>query len=91
MNQLLITKHEKFFNRCLIGLPSSAQSEDSNKLAIIYFCLHGLQLLQKFQFHEQELIYYRNFIYKQFMIENNEIISFRSTHYFSNINKKFNN
>ena len=89
MNQLLINKHEKFFNRCLIGLPSTAQSEDSNKLAIIYFCLHGLQLIQKFQFTNQELIYYRNFIINQFMIENNQIISFRSTHYFQKTNQKY--
>lgn len=47
---LLHAKHERFFNRCLTALPSSAASEDSNKLAIIFFCLQGLQLLKKLQF-----------------------------------------
>ena len=41
----------------------------------------------KFQFTNQELIYYRNFIINQFMIENNQIISFRSTYYFQNQSK----
>ncbi|EMG48512.1 CDC43 Geranylgeranyl transferase type-1 subunit beta [Candida maltosa Xu316] len=85
MNPLLTEKHGKFFNRCLIGLPSAAQSEDSNKLAIIYFCLHGLQLINNFKFSDVELQYYRDFIYNQFMMENDEFIAFRSTHYFKNI------
>ncbi|RCK59662.1 Geranylgeranyl transferase type-1 subunit beta [Candida viswanathii] len=85
MNPLLIDKHEKFFNRCLLGLPASAQSEDSNKVAIIYFCLHGLQLINRFNFSDVELDYHRNFMYDQFMIETDEIVAFRSTHYFKNI------
>lgn len=85
MNPILINKHEKFFNRCLLGLPASAQSEDSNKLAIIYFCLHGLLLINKFNFSDVELQYHRDFVYNQFMIETDEIVAFRSTHYFKNI------
>lgn len=42
---LLISKHVKYFQLCLNSLPSKAQSEDPNKLSIIYFCLNGLSLL----------------------------------------------
>lgn len=52
---LLHFKHEKFFNRCLTALPSSAASEDSNKLAIIFFCLQGLQLLKKLDFTKKNV------------------------------------
>ncbi|OWB75203.1 hypothetical protein B5S31_g5068 [[Candida] boidinii] len=38
-------KHIKYFNRCLGILPSKYESEDSNKLALIYFSLAGLDLL----------------------------------------------
>lgn len=44
---LLIEKHKKFFNLCLHTLPARAQSEDANKLAIVYFVLHGLGLLNE--------------------------------------------
>lgn len=44
---LLIDKHARYFNMCLNSLPQKAQSEDSNKLALVYFCLHGLGLLGK--------------------------------------------
>ncbi|CAI5756122.1 unnamed protein product [Candida verbasci] len=77
---LNIDKHEKYFKLCLNSLPSFAQSEDSNKLAIIYFCLHGLQLLNRFNLKEFEQ--FKNSIIDEFMIENYEIIAFRSTHYF---------
>ncbi|EGW34182.1 uncharacterized protein SPAPADRAFT_59614 [Spathaspora passalidarum NRRL Y-27907] len=65
-----------------MGLPGSAASEDSNKLSIIYFCLHGLQLLDKFQFSDGELEYYSKFIYDEFLIENDDFIGFRATNYF---------
>lgn len=42
---LLVEKHKKFFLLCLLSLPARAQSEDANKLAIVYFVLHGLGLL----------------------------------------------
>ncbi|ODV86596.1 hypothetical protein CANARDRAFT_191189, partial [[Candida] arabinofermentans NRRL YB-2248] len=42
---LATTKHIKYFNRFLGVLPSKLESEDSNKLAIIYFTLCGLDLL----------------------------------------------
>lgn len=44
---LLIEKHAKYFQLCLHSLPAKAQSEDANKLALIYFVLHGLGLIGK--------------------------------------------
>lgn len=44
---LLVEKHARYFNLCLNSLPQSAQTEDSNKLAIIYFNLYGLALIGK--------------------------------------------
>lgn len=46
---LLIDKHAKYFQLCLHSLPLKAQTEDSNKLALIYFSLHGLSLLGKLE------------------------------------------
>ncbi|KAI3405896.2 CDC43 [Candida oxycetoniae] len=86
---LLHEKHEKFFNRCLIALPAQAASEDSNKLAIIYFSLHGLQLLNKFNFTQQELKYHEKFIWDSFFIERNEYVTFRSTMYFQESGELF--
>lgn len=42
---LLAGKHAKYFELCSHSLPLQAQSEDSNKLSIVYFVLHGLGLL----------------------------------------------
>ncbi|KAG7662070.1 CDC43 [[Candida] subhashii] len=89
MNSLLLAKHEKFFNRCLIGLPSSASSEDSDKLAIIYFCLHGLQLINKFNFSNEELQYYIDFIYRDYLIETEDMIGFRTTNYFKSCGEEY--
>lgn len=44
---LLIEKHIKNFRLCLHSLPARAQGEDANKLAIVYFVLHGLGLLDQ--------------------------------------------
>lgn len=44
---LLADKHARYFRMCLQSLPQSAQAEDANKLALVYFCLHGLDLLGK--------------------------------------------
>ncbi|OBA17957.1 terpenoid cyclases/Protein prenyltransferase [Metschnikowia bicuspidata var. bicuspidata NRRL YB-4993] len=46
---LLIDKHAKYFQLCLHSLPLKAQTEDSNKLALIYFSLHGLSLMGKLE------------------------------------------
>lgn len=85
MSSLLIDKHEKFFNRCLTALPSSVQSEDSNKLAIIYFCLHGLGLLKRLQFSTSERDFFINNIYNDFLIEKDEFTAFRATWWFKNV------
>ncbi|ODV80049.1 geranylgeranyltransferase beta subunit [Suhomyces tanzawaensis NRRL Y-17324] len=76
---LLTAKHDKFFNRCLQALPASLQSEDSNKLALIYFCLNGLSLLKTLQFTPQEQLYHANVIYNDFLIDNDEYTAFRAT------------
>lgn len=44
---LLVEKHARYFNLCLNSLPQRAQSEDSNRLALVYFNLYGLALLGK--------------------------------------------
>lgn len=41
----LAEKHAHYFRLCLKLMPAKAQSEDSNKLALIYFVVHGLDLL----------------------------------------------
>ncbi|KAK6459063.1 geranylgeranyltransferase beta subunit [Scheffersomyces xylosifermentans] len=74
-----VDKHEKFFNRFLLLLPSKLQSEDSNRLALIYFSLHGLGLLKRLNFSKEELIKYSQFIYNDFLIENEEFVAFRAT------------
>ncbi|KAI5962388.1 CDC43 [Candida pseudojiufengensis] len=84
---LLHSKHEKYFNRCLVALPSQASSEDSNKLAIIYFCLQGLIILNKFNFSKEECKYHENFIWSDFYFEDDEIASFRSTSYFKDLGR----
>lgn len=82
-------RHEKFFNRCLIALPAQAASEDSNKLAIIYFCLHGLKLLNKFNFLKEELRHYENYIWDNFYIVNDEYATFRATLYFQHAGDRY--
>lgn len=42
-------KHANYFRLCLKSMPEKAQSEDANKLALIYFTLHGLSLLGKLE------------------------------------------
>lgn len=42
---LLVEKHARYFGLCLLSFPARAQSEDSNKLSLVYFCLQGLELL----------------------------------------------
>lgn len=64
MALLLAEKHEKYFRLCLQSFPAKAQLEDSNKLALIYFCLHGLGLLGKLAFNAEERDQYANFLYE---------------------------
>ncbi|CAK9437284.1 uncharacterized protein LODBEIA_P16620 [Lodderomyces beijingensis] len=92
--QLYNSKHEKFFNRCLVALPAQAASEDSNKLAIIYFSLHGLKLLQRFNFSIEELKYHENCIWETYFINkghggSGHYQTFRSTPYFKAVGGKY--
>lgn len=48
----LAEKHANYFRLCLKSMPAKAQSEDSNKLALIYFTVHCLALLGRL---EQEI------------------------------------
>ncbi|PVH15073.1 uncharacterized protein CXQ87_002905 [Candidozyma duobushaemuli] len=48
----LAEKHANYFRLCSKSMPAKAQSEDSNKLALIYFTVHGLALLGRL---EQEI------------------------------------
>lgn len=43
--EFAMKRHTKYFQMCLNVLPSRLQSEDSNKLALIYFCLNALDML----------------------------------------------
>lgn len=61
---LLIKKQEKFLQLCAASLPEKAQSEDANKLALIYFVLHGLDLLGKLpdEFSQYSELVYQHLI-----------------------------
>lgn len=63
-----------------MALPSSVQLEDSNQLALIYFCLHGLALIKKLELSEVEKDYYINCILR-YSIGN----GFRQTIYYRKI------
>lgn len=83
MDEFLVSKHQKYFLLCLNSLPAKAQSEDSNKLAIVYFCIQGLDLLGKLQLTFQEKKIYADFLYEHMIIDpNDEIQSFRASQTF---------
>lgn len=79
---LLIDKHKKFFQLCLHSLPAQAQSEDANKLALVYFVLHGLGLLG--QFHtDKDTHLHVEYVYSHLIhTKNKEIQAFRSSQTF---------
>lgn len=52
---LLPEKHKKFLTLCLHSLPARAQTEDSNRLALVYFVLHGLSLLDHLHLEDRQL------------------------------------
>ncbi|CUM55749.1 unnamed protein product [Debaryomyces tyrocola] len=80
---LLIEKHEKYFRLCMQSLPSKAQSEDSNRLSLIYFCLHGLGILGKLNLTEAEKKAYATHVYAHQIIDpSRQIESFRSSQTF---------
>lgn len=67
--ELLIEKHGKFFQMCLTGLPAKFQGEDHNKLALIFFCLHGLDVINRFSFNDDEKHQYREYVYNTYLID----------------------
>lgn len=79
MDSLSILKHARFFNRCLSAMPSAAQSEDSNKLALVYFCLHGLGLLKKLDFSCSERESFSQSIICEYKVDKPVYSGFRST------------
>lgn len=83
LNPLLVAKHEKFFRLCLQSMPNQAQKEDSNKLALIYFCLQGLELIQKLDFLEEDRQKYSDFIYQHLInTKDQSIQAFRASQTF---------
>lgn len=61
-------KHTKYFSRCLFLLPAQATPYDANRLAIVYFCLSGLDLLgtlDQFVKTEEQRKEYIEWIYEQ--------------------------
>lgn len=77
---LNLKKHAKYFQLCLTSLPSYAQGADSNKLALIYFCLHGLALTGRLNFSPEEKLNYAGFILDHLISDpNEEIQSFRQS------------
>lgn len=83
MDEFLVNKHQKYFQLCLNSLPAKAQSEDSNKLAIVSFCIQGLDLIGRLQLTLEEKESYGDFLYKHMIIDpNDEIQSFRASQTF---------
>ncbi|KAK6205070.1 geranylgeranyltransferase beta subunit [Scheffersomyces amazonensis] len=78
-SQLYIEKHEKFFHRFLTVLPSKLQSEDANKLALIYFNLYGLSIIRKLNFSDVERKFFVDCIYKDYLLDTDKFTAFRST------------
>lgn len=75
-----LKKHAKYFQLCLTSLPSSAQGADSNKLALVYFCLHGLALTSGLNFSSKEKQDYAGFILDHLIKDpHDEIQSFRQS------------
>ncbi|KAH3660028.1 hypothetical protein OGAPHI_007233 [Ogataea philodendri] len=69
--------HVKYFIRCLGLLPSRYESEDSNRLALTYFCICALDLLNALnQLPEKETII--DWIYTQ-LVEESDHCGFRGS------------
>lgn len=67
---------------CLNSLPQKAQSEDSNKLALVYFCLYGLALMGKLDVAEHQS--YVDHIYEHLIsLQDDSIQAFRSSQTFA--------
>lgn len=79
--KLLVDKHEKNLRLCLHSLPQQAQSEDSSRLALMYFCLHGLDLLGRLTLAEAEGVAHANYIYGH-LLDRSDIHAFRPSQTF---------
>lgn len=80
---LLFEKHAKYFELCSHSLPSKAQSEDANKLALVYFVLHGLGLIGQLD-RIGDITQHIADIYKQLIpLQNKEMLAFRSSQTFA--------
>lgn len=80
---LLVDKHERYFRMCMKSFPSKVQSEDSNKLALIYFCLHGLDIIGRLNLTQDERTGYSKHIYDHLIVDPlQEIQSFRPSQTF---------
>lgn len=84
LEELLVDKLEQYFRRCMQSLPSRAQEEDSNRLALVYFCLHGLEAINRLTLTAEEKEKHAEHIYKH-MIEDprGEMVSFRPSQTFA--------
>ncbi|VEU22002.1 DEKNAAC102966 [Brettanomyces naardenensis] len=73
-------KHIAYFKRCLGVLPTSFESEDSNKLAVLYFSLTGLDLLGALQssFSEKDRADFIRWIYAH-AVETDKYYGFRGS------------
>lgn len=80
---LFIDKHKKYFRLCIQSLPSKSQSEDSNRLALIYFCLHGLGIIGQLDLTKDQKAEYARYIYEHQIVDHSgDIESFRPSRTF---------
>ncbi|WPK27664.1 hypothetical protein PUMCH_005061 [Australozyma saopauloensis] len=80
--KLLIDKHARYFQLCLNSLPQKAQSEDSNKLALVYFNLYGLALIGKLDL--EKCSGYVDYVYQHLIpLQDLLIQAFRSSNTFA--------
>ena len=82
MTTLLTKKLEKYFRLCLTTLPSKAQSEDLNKLALVFFAISGLDVLGRLELSATEREEYAKFVYSHLVSHPLGIQGFRATQTF---------
>lgn len=80
-----IEKHSRCHKMFLSVLPSKYQSEDSNKLAIAYFSLSSLELMNTLNliFKDNEIKGFIDYIYS-FLIEDDKFSGFKGSHIYLN-------
>lgn len=81
-----ISKHEKYFSLCFQSFPAKAEGEDTNKLALIYFVLYGLDIIGKLNLTTEDQENYSEYIYSHLidseLTRQLDILSFRPTNTF---------